>query len=175
MHWAGQCASRRISEERAAAGVSRGPRVRLAAFGGAAKGSIPGAKEREAEEAVDVARLPAWMRAPASATSREVKPAGDPEPVDEELDVARLPAWMRSARPPSVRRAHWHRRRPEREPPFFADESPVMEVLPAWMTWGWQGGPAPPGEAEAVDWELVDPPSPEGFVDPQYDDEAYFN
>ena len=37
------------------------------------------------------------------------------------------------------------------------------------------GGPAPPGEAEAVDWDLVDPPSPEGFVDPQYDDEAYFN
>ncbi|MBS2033291.1 MAG: transposase, partial [Deltaproteobacteria bacterium] len=128
----------------------------------------PGARERRGQEledeAVDVSKLPAWMRGHASAAGQEVKPARDLELVDGEVDVSRLPAWMRSARPSSARRVHWHRRRPEPEPLYLVDESPVMDRLPAWMTWGWQKGPAPPKEAEAVDWNLVDPPSPEGFV-----------
>ena len=50
-----------------------------------------------------------------------------------------------------------------------------MERMPAWMKRGWLRGPAPPERAGAVDWDQVDPPSPEGFVDPHYEDEAYFN
>jgi len=122
---------------------------------------------------VNLAKLPAWMRGPALPDG--VRPARDLELVDEEVDVSRLPAWMRSARAPSARQPHWHRRRRKQEAVILVDESPAMERLPAWMTWGWQGGPAPPREAEAVDWDVVDPPSPEGFVDPQYEDETYFN
>jgi hypothetical protein len=123
-------------------------------------------------EMPDVARLPAWMRAASPGQPEAMGRAFDD--VDEELDVSRLPAWMRSPRAEAQRRPHWHRRR--RPPRTASPEDGVVNLalLPAWMRQGSPGGPAPP-RATAVDWDQVDPPSPDGFVDPQYRDEAYFN
>ena len=87
----------------------------------------------------------------------------DLELADEEVDVSRLASVDEVGEAAGHEAAALAPARPEREAAFFADESPAMEQAASVDDLGLAGGPAPPEKAEAVDWDLVDPPSPEGY------------